>query len=268
MSMFDQQKQTAKRLQLRKRLLTINKRNVIQWNINRDNSFYSGRQALRLGKVSLKMLSLQAYKATEVTTYTRPQRVFSSVQTCGLVDLNQPLPRFHSLAKWRFFPRFSSTHGGRCRRLSRFYIILLQDLTPLHVKITRSANLLRFCRWKIKLPTYLHTVSYNHISFLNTRSQLFWVLASSGFYSITWRLLSRSAGYYKIHFREQPPVRGNFSLVSVISFVSLNSCYLAIICPRLSFFLYNPKNKQLENLYVNYKECFGYFTQLDETSLF
>ena len=56
---------------------------------------------------------------------------------------------------------------------------------------------------------HTHTVSYNHISFLNARSQLVWVLASFGFYSITWRMISRSAGY-EIHFRKQPLFRGNF----------------------------------------------------------
>ena len=95
--------------------------------------------------------------------------------------------------------------GRICRRFSRFCNILLQDLTPLHVKITRRKNLLSVSRRKLKLSTYLHTVSYNHISFLN-RSQLVWVLASSGFYSITWRMISS-----KIHFRKQPPFRGNFS---------------------------------------------------------
>ena len=42
---------------------------------------------------------------------------------------------------------------------------LLQDLTPLHVKITRSTNLLSMsvCRRKLKFSTYLNTVSYNHI---------------------------------------------------------------------------------------------------------
>ena len=49
----------------------------------------------------------------------------------------------------------------------------------------------------------------NHINFLNIRSQLILVLTSSGFYSITWRMISKSAGY-KIHFRKQPPFRGNF----------------------------------------------------------
>ena len=57
----------------------------------------------------------------------------------------------------------SRARGGKCRRLSRFCSILLQDLTPLHVKITRSTNLLSVCRRKFKLSIHLHTVlSYNH----------------------------------------------------------------------------------------------------------
>ena len=136
-----------------------------------------------------------------VTTNTRPQRVFSLVQTCVLVDVNQPLPWFFT--RW---PRENSFSvywvlGRICRRFSRFCNILLQDLTPLHVKITRRKNLLRR---KLQLSTYLHPVSYNHVSFLN-RSQLVWVLASPGFYSITWRMISS-----KIHLRKQPPFRGHF----------------------------------------------------------
>ena len=83
--------------------------------------------------------------------------------------------------------------GGKCRHLSYFCNILLQDLTPLHVKIMRSTNLLIICRRKLKL-TYLLTESYNHINIFNTRSQLIWVLASSKFYSITRRMIRRSAG--------------------------------------------------------------------------
>ena len=37
-------KQTAQRLKLQKRLLTINKRKIIRWNIYRDNNFHSRRQ--------------------------------------------------------------------------------------------------------------------------------------------------------------------------------------------------------------------------------
>ena len=117
---------------------------------------------------------------------------------------------FHTLAKRRFFPPFQSTR----RNMLAFKPFLLQDLTPLHVKITRSTNLLSVCRGGLKLSTYLNTVSYNHISFLNTHSQLLWVLTSSEFYSTTWRMISRSAGY-KIHFRKQPPFRGNFFPLSV-----------------------------------------------------
>ena len=120
---------------------------------------------------------------------------------------------FHMLAERRFFPPFLSTRGT-CWHLTHFCNILLQDLTPLHVKITRSTNLLSVCRRKLKLLTYLHIVSYNHISFLNTHSQLLRVLASSEFYSTTWRMISRSAGY-KIHFRKQPPFRGNVFPLSV-----------------------------------------------------
>ena len=125
------------------------------------------------------------------------------------MDVNQPLPRFFT--RW---PRENSFSvywalGRICRRFSRFCNILLQDLTPLHVKITRRKNLLSVSRRKLKLSTYLHTVSYNHISFLN-RSQLVWVLASSGFYSITWRMISS-----KIHFRKQPPC--NYSVAFNIS---------------------------------------------------
>ena len=60
---------------------------------------------------------------------------------------------------------------------------------------------------KQKLSTYLNTVSYNHISFLNTHLQLVWDLASSGFFSISRNMISRSAGY-TIPFRKQPPFRG------------------------------------------------------------
>ena len=40
-------KQMAQQLKLQERLLTINKRNVIRWNIYRDNNFHSRRQGLK-----------------------------------------------------------------------------------------------------------------------------------------------------------------------------------------------------------------------------
>ena len=87
------------------------------------------------------------------TTNTRPQRAFSSVQTCVLEDVNQPLPWFFT--RW---PRENSFSvywalGRICRRFSRFCNILLQDLTPLHVKITRRKNLLSVFRRKLQLST-------------------------------------------------------------------------------------------------------------------
>ena len=40
-------KQSAHRLKLQERALTINKRNIIRWNIHRDDNFHSGRQVLK-----------------------------------------------------------------------------------------------------------------------------------------------------------------------------------------------------------------------------
>ena len=113
---------------------------------------------------------------------------------------------FHALAWRKFFLRLLSTRKNNVGVSAVFAIFCCRiwHLTALHVKITRRENLLSVFRRKLKLSTYLHTVSYNLISFLN-RSQLVWVLASSGFYSITWRMISS-----KIHFRKQPPFRGNF----------------------------------------------------------
>ena len=180
------------------------------------------------------------------------------------MDVNQPLPWFFT--RW---PREDSFPVSRaldriCQRLSRFCNILLQDLTPLVVKITRRKNLLSVSQRKLKLSTHLHTVGYNHISFLNTRSQLVWVLASSGFYSITWRKISRSAGY-KIHFRKTAFIqrkRFPLSVCHLFEFILLDNSFTA---PVSSF---NQINKQPENLYVTYRGYFGYFTQLVETLLF
>ena len=42
--LMNDRKQTAQRLKLQERLLTINKRNIIRWNIYRDKNFHSRRQ--------------------------------------------------------------------------------------------------------------------------------------------------------------------------------------------------------------------------------
>ena len=139
------------------------------------------------------------------------------MRTWVLVDVNQLLPWFFT--RWLREDSFSVSQALRriCRRFSRFCNILLQDLTPVYVKTTRSINLLSVFWRKLKLLTYLHTVSYNHISFLNTRSQVVWVLASSRFYSITWRMISS-----KIIFKNSLHSEETFSLFGVISFVSMN----------------------------------------------
>ena len=106
---------------------------------------------------------------------------------------------------------------GTCQRLSCFCNILLQDLTSLHVKITRGTYLLSVCRRKLKLTTYWHTVSYNNSSFLNKSSQLVWVLGTAGssrFYSITWRMISRNSFLKTVSIQ-----RKLFSLGSVILFL-------------------------------------------------
>ena len=79
-------------------------------------------------------------------------------------------------------------------------------------------------------------------------------------------MISRSAGY-KIHFRKQRPFRGNFvpyrcDIFRFFEFMLLGNSSTA------AMFLYNHINKQPKNLYVNCRECFGYFTQRAETSLF
>ena len=79
---------------------------------------------------------------TAITTNTRPQGVFS-------FGSNLPFGGRQSTVTMVFtrWPRedsfpVSQALGGKCRCLSRVCnIILLQDLTPLHVKITRSTNL-------------------------------------------------------------------------------------------------------------------------------
>ena len=123
-----------------------------------------------------------------------------------LVDVNNRYHGFHTLAKRRFFPRFSSTRRNM-PAFKPFLQYFLKDLTPLHVRITRSTNLLSVCQRKLKLSTYLHCID---ISFLNTRSQLVWVLGtagSSGFYSMTWRINGKYKFIFKnsLHSEETSP---------------------------------------------------------------
>ena len=52
------------------------------------SSSHNGKICMRTSGSTLTLL------VTAVTTNTRPQRFFSSARTCGLVDVNQPLPWF------------------------------------------------------------------------------------------------------------------------------------------------------------------------------
>ena len=121
------------------------------------------------------------------------------------MDVNQPLPWFFT--RWPSENSFSVywALGRICRRFSRFCNILLQIWHRFMSRLRGERICWVFLGGNSNYRhIYLHTVSYNHISFLN-RSQLVWVLASSGFYSITWRMISS-----KIHFRKQPPFREKF----------------------------------------------------------
>ena len=133
---------------------------------------------------------------------------FLRVQTCVLVDVNQPLPWFFTRCPEQILSPFlehseeharvSAVSAIFCYRIRHSFMSRLRGVRIGWVFVGGNSN-----------NRHTHTVSYNHISFLNARSQLVWVLASFGFYSITWRMISRSAGY-EIHFRKQPLFRGNF----------------------------------------------------------
>ena len=84
------------------------------------------------------------------------------VQTCVLVDINQPLPWFFMC--WPRADSFTISRalGSTYLRLSHFCNILLQDLAQSHVKISRSTNLLSVCRRKLKLSTCAHCKLQTH----------------------------------------------------------------------------------------------------------
>ena len=128
------------------------------------------------------------FSFTAATTNTRPQKFFSSPQTCGFGGHQSTVAMvFTRWPREDSFP-VSRALGRTCRPLSCFCNILLRDLTTLHVKITRRNK-----EERLKLSTYLHCID---ISILNTRSQLVWVLGtagSSGFYSMTWRMISANS---------------------------------------------------------------------------
>ena len=74
---------------------------------------------------------------TAVTTNTRPQRFFFFGSNLWFGGRQSTVTMVFSLwPREDSFP-VSRALGGTCCRLSRFRNILLQDLTPLHVKITK-----------------------------------------------------------------------------------------------------------------------------------
>ena len=109
-------------------------------------------------------LPIKRNPITAVTTNTRPQRFFSSGSNIRFGGRQSTVTM-----RW---PRADPFPVSRALgRTSRFCNTMLQNLAPVHVKTTRSTNLLSVCRRKVKLSTYLQTVSYNHISFFNAPSQ-------------------------------------------------------------------------------------------------
>ena len=97
---------------------------------------------------------------TAITTNTRPQGVFSSVFKSAFwwTSINR-YHGFHTLAKRRFFPRFSSTR----RKMSVFKPCLQYYFAT----GSDTASCEDYEEYE-----FVECVSYNHISFLNTRWQL------------------------------------------------------------------------------------------------
>ena len=109
---------------------------------------------------------------TAVTTNKRPQRFFSSGSNLRFGGRQSTVTMgFHALAQSRLSPRFSST-----RKNKSFLQYFATGSVTASCQDYEESNLLSVCRRKHKLSTYLQTVIYNHINFLNARSQLVWIL--------------------------------------------------------------------------------------------
>ena len=152
---------------------------------------------------------------------------FLQVQTCVLVDVNQPLPWFFTC--WPRADSFpvSRALGRTCPRLSRFCNILLQDPAQLHVKIMRSTNLLSVCRRKLKLSPYTHCKLQPHklsqCTFPTRQSSCpFWILFDN---NEEWQV---DLQVTKFIFENSLYSEETFPLVGVMSFVSLN--LYSILC--------------------------------------
>ena len=103
---------------------------------------------------------------------------------------------FHALALRRFFLHFLSSR----KNMLAFQPFLQYFATGSHTASCQDYKENKFveCFWE-------ETQIIDIFTHCNTRSQLVWVLASSGFYPITRGILSS-----KIHFGKQPPITENF----------------------------------------------------------
>ena len=88
-------KQMAQRLKSQERLLTINKTNIIRWNIYRDNNFHSQRQVLSVSKtpasLSLKLKFMFTCKAGF------PMFALFKDELEARIIIKYSLERFHSI---------------------------------------------------------------------------------------------------------------------------------------------------------------------------
>ena len=112
-----------------------------------------------------KFFSLLDLLETEIHTLQRLSLTralkgfFRPLQTCLLENVNQLLPWFSHVGLKNTLSPFLEHSEEHVGVSAVFENILLQDLTPLYVKIMRGKNLLSVYWRKLKLSTYLHTVT-------------------------------------------------------------------------------------------------------------
>ena len=105
---------------------------------------------------------------TAVTTNTRPLKFFSSGSNLRFGGRPSTVTMsFHALAQSRLSPRFSST-----RKNKSFLQYFATGSGTALCQDYEEYEFVECLSEKLKLSTYLQTVSNNHISFLNARSQL------------------------------------------------------------------------------------------------
>ena len=125
-------KQTAQRLKLEKRVLTINKRKIIWWNIYRDNNFHSRRQVLKFLWKSLFICFTGFKPASRCLLFSKmnsKQENRSKLSFTARIITKYPLERFLSICGEKMtkgFLRFfkliikPDTRSDHCRRLKSY----------------------------------------------------------------------------------------------------------------------------------------------------